>query len=284
MSKVPPSFGDLGKNARDLFDKEFAFAKVKLSLKTKTESGVEFETNGTHDVERSRTNGSLKTKVKFPDQGVTFSETWNTNSEMNAEFNYEPSAVEGLKLTLNSSFLPSSGTKSAALKANYKTDYLNVEGDVDLLMTGPTFKGSTVLMYNGWYAGYQVGYNTSSAKLSANNISAGYAGQDFTVHGRLTDISDCVTSVYHKVSDKTEVGITTAYNLQTSNVSLGLVGKYTLDDDSLVKAKVNNLGQIGMAYTQELRKGVKLNLSTLVEGRNINAGGHKLGASLSFES
>lgn len=50
------------------------------------------------------------------------------------------------------------------------------------------------------------------------------------------------------------------------------------------QAKVNNQGQIGMAYTQEIRRGVKLNLSALVEGKNINAGGHKLGASLSFES
>lgn len=39
--------------------------------------------------------------------------------------------------------------------------------------------------YNGWYAGYQVGYNTSSAKLMANNIAAGYTGSDFNVHARL---------------------------------------------------------------------------------------------------
>jgi len=36
--------------------------------------------------------------------------------------------------------------------------------------------------YKGWYGGYQVGYNTSTAKLTANNIAAGYQGTDFTVH------------------------------------------------------------------------------------------------------
>ncbi len=41
--------------------------------------------------------------------GVTFSESWNTNSELNTELAYEPSGIDGLKLTLNSSFLPSSG-------------------------------------------------------------------------------------------------------------------------------------------------------------------------------
>ena len=46
---------------------------------------------------------------------------------------------------------------------------------------------------------------------------------------------------------------------------------------------MNNQGQIGVAYTQSLRHGVMLNLSGLIEGRNINAGGHKLGLSLDFD-
>ena len=32
------------------------------------------------------------------------------------------------------------------------------------------------------------------------------------------------------------------------------------------------------------RTGVRLGLSTLIEARNVNAGGHKLGLSLDFES
>lgn len=48
-------------------------------------------------------------------------------------------------------------------------------------------------------------------------------------------MSDCLTSVHHKVSDTTEVGLNTTYNLQTSNVGLGIVGKYTLDDGAIVK-------------------------------------------------
>ena len=36
--------------------------------------------------------------------------------------------------------------KSARMKTAYKRDYVNMEGDVDLVMTGPVFKGSTVFM------------------------------------------------------------------------------------------------------------------------------------------
>ena len=50
-------------------------------------------------------------------------------------------------------------------------------------------------------------------------------------------MADCLTSVYHKVSDRTEVGLNTTYNLQTSNVGLGIVGKYTLDDGAVLKVR-----------------------------------------------
>ncbi len=36
--------------------------------------------------------------------------------------------------------------KSARLRCGYKREYVNVEGDVDVLMTGPMLKGSTVFM------------------------------------------------------------------------------------------------------------------------------------------
>ena len=52
----------------------------------------------------------------------------------------------------------------------------------------------------------------------------------------------------------------------------------------LKKIKVNNLSQVGLSYTQQLRDGVKLILSTLVDGKNINGGGHKLGLGLELNA
>ena len=47
---------------------------------------------------------------------------------------------------------------------------------------------------------------------------------------------------------------------------------------------MNNGGQIGLGYTQNLRDGVKLTLSALVEGKTLNQGGHKLGVALDFDA
>ncbi len=49
------------------------------------------------------------------------------------------------------------------------------------------------------------------------------------------DVADCAASVHHKINDKTEVGLSTAYNINTSNVALGMVGKYSLEDGATVK-------------------------------------------------
>jgi len=48
--------------------------------------------------------------------------------------------------------------------------------------------------------------------------------------------------------------------------------------------KVNNSSHVGLGYTQKLRDGVKLTVSSLIDGKNINAGGHKVGLGLDFEA
>lgn len=281
---TPPFYEDLGKASRDVFNKGYDYPKIKLSLKTTTESGVQFETNGSHDLDKSRTTGCLKTKLKFPEQGLTFTESWNTSSELNAELKYTPDAVKGLELSLNSNWTPSSGQKSAKFCTKYSREYFSIDADADIQTTGPMFRGSAVFLYKGWYAGYELGYSTNKSQFTANNASVGYTGEDFTCHSSLKDLSDCLASVHHKLSDRTEIGLQTTYNVQTGNPSLGVATKYTMCDGAVLRAKVNHNGQIGMGYTQDLRKGVKIGFSSLVEARNINGGGHKLGLSLDFES
>lgn len=50
------------------------------------------------------------------------------------------------------------------------------------------------------------------------------------------------------------------------------------------KAKVNNNSQVGVAYTQRLRDGIKLTLSSLIDTKNLNQGGHKIGLGLDMEA
>merc|ERR1712083_1113714 len=65
-----------------------------------------------------------------------------------------------------------------------------------------------------------------------------------------------------------------------TNTKFGIGAKYVLEDGAVVRAKINNSSEIGLGYQQKLRDGVTVTLSTLVNGANFNAGGHKIGVSL----
>ena len=66
---APPSYSDIGKQARDVFGKGYHFGLVKLDVKSKTSSGVEFSAGGS-----SSTDGGKVTGTKF--SLVTASETF----------------------------------------------------------------------------------------------------------------------------------------------------------------------------------------------------------------
>lgn len=91
-------------------------------------------------------------------------------------------------------------------------------------------------------------------------------------------------SVYHKVNSDLAVGVQLAWNNNSNATKLGLGASFNLDKDATVRAKVNNDSQIGLGYQQKLRDGVVLSLSSLVDGKNFNTGGHKIGIALELNA
>ncbi|XP_077330026.1 non-selective voltage-gated ion channel VDAC1 isoform X5 [Lithobates pipiens] len=169
---------------------------------------MEFISSGSANAETSKVTGSLETKYKWAEYGLTFTEKWNTDNALGTEITVEDQLAKGLKLTFDSSFSPNTGND------------------------GTEFGGS----------------------------------------------------VYQKVNNKLETAINLAWTAGNSNTRFGIAAKYQIDSDASFSAKVNNSSLIGLGYTQTLKQGIKLTLSTLLDGKNINAGGHKLGLGLEFEA
>jgi len=194
----------------------------------------------------------------------------------------EDQMVKGLKLTFDTTFAPQTGKKSGKIKAAYKQEHVNTNWDVDFDFAGPTVNGAAVLGYQGWLAGYQMAFDTSKSKLAKSNFAVGYTTGDFTLHTSVEDGSDFTGSVYQKVNRDLETGVQLNWTAGSNATKFGLAAKYTVDKDANIRAKVNNNSQIGLSYQQKVRDGVTLTLSTLVEGRNFNQGGHKIGLGLDF--
>lgn len=178
----PPSYSDLGKNARDIFGKGYHFGLWKLDCKSKTESGVEFSTSGHSNQDTGKVFGSLETKYKFPEYGLTFSEKWNTDNTLYTDVTHTDKLLQGLKLTFEGSFAPQSGNKNGKLKASYGQDFVKIDSDVNINMAGPVINASGVVGYEGWLAGYQTAFDTQKTKLVINNFAIGYTAKEFAVH------------------------------------------------------------------------------------------------------
>lgn len=281
---VPPAYSDLGKSAKDIFSKGFGYGILKIDVKTKSQSGVEFNTSGSNNTDTGRSGGHLETKYKMKDLGLTFNQKWNTDNTLTTEITLEDQLANGLKLGLDTSFVPNTGKKSAKLKTSYKRDFVNVGCDLDFDMAGPTVHTAAVLGFEGWLAGYQMAFDTAKSKLVKNNFALGYKTGDFQLHTSVNDGTEFGGSIYQKVNSNLETAVNLAWTAGSNNTRFGLGAKYQLDKDASLSAKVNNACLVGVGYTQTLRPGVKLTLSALIDGKNVNAGGHKIGLGFELEA
>ncbi|KAM9810782.1 voltage-dependent anion-selective channel protein 3 [Neosynchiropus ocellatus] len=281
---VPPSYSDLGKSAKDIFNKGFGYGILKLDLKTKSQNGVEFATAGTSNTDSGKSGGHLETKYKMKELGLSFTNKWNTDNTLTTEITVEDQLAQGMKVGLDTSFVPNTGKKSAKLKTAYKRDFINMGCDLDFDMAGPTVHAAAVLGYEGWLAGYQIAFNTAKSLLTQNNFALGYKAADFQLHTSVNDGTEFAGSIYQKVNSKMETAVQLAWTAGSNNTRFGVGAKYQLDKDSSLSAKVNNACLVGVGYTQTMRPGVKLTLSALIDGKNVNGGGHKVGMGFELEA
>ena len=70
-------------------------------------------------------------------------------------------------------------------------------------------------------------------------------------------------TLFQKVNPNLETGVQLAWTAGSNATRFGLGCKYQLDDDSAVRAKINNASQLGLGYQQKLRQGMNL-VSTMI--------------------
>ena len=98
---APPKYGDLGKQANDVFSKGYHFGLLKLEVKTKTDTGVEFTTGGNSNMETGKVAGSLETKYQVKDLGMTLTEKWTTDNTLNTSLDVVDKVREMMRLPVD---------------------------------------------------------------------------------------------------------------------------------------------------------------------------------------
>uniref|UniRef100_A0A8C7A773 Non-selective voltage-gated ion channel VDAC3 n=1 Tax=Neovison vison TaxID=452646 RepID=A0A8C7A773_NEOVI len=96
-----PTYCDLGKATKDVFNKGYGIRMIKIDLRTKSYSGVEFSTSGHAYANTGKVSGNIETKYKVYKYGLTFTQKWNTDNILRTEISLENKLAEGLKLTFD---------------------------------------------------------------------------------------------------------------------------------------------------------------------------------------
>uniref|UniRef100_A0A8D2AQ05 Non-selective voltage-gated ion channel VDAC2 n=1 Tax=Sciurus vulgaris TaxID=55149 RepID=A0A8D2AQ05_SCIVU len=243
---------------------------VKLDVKTKSYSGVEFSTSRSSNTDTGKVTETLEIKYKWCGYGLTF-----TDNSIGTEITTEDQICQGLKLTFDATFSPNTGKTK---------ECINLGCDVDFGFVGPAIHGSAAFGYEGWLAGYQMIFDSAKSKLIRNNFAVGYRTGDFQLHTHVNDGTEFGGSVYQKVCEDLDTSVNLAWTSGTNSTPFGIAAKHQLDSTASISAKVSNSSLIGVGYTQTLRPGVHFTLSALVDGKSINTGGHRLGLALELEA
>lgn len=119
--------------------------------------------------------------------------------------------------------------------------------------------------------------------MTQSNFAVGYKMDEFQFHTNVNNRTQFGGSVYQKVNKKLEAAVSLTWTAGNSNTRFGIAAEYQVNPDACFSAKVNNSSLIGLRYPQTLKPGIKLTLSALLDGKNVNAGGHKLGLGLEFQ-
>jgi voltage-dependent anion channel protein 2 len=280
---APPSFSDLGKQARDLLSKSFVTGQWKVEAKTKAQSNFKVKATMVNNTDNNVNLSSIEDEFSWPDYGLKFVEKWNTDNTLATEVVIEDQLLAGLKTSFDTSFNPSSGKKKGVVKNSYKHERVSLDLDLDFTYSGVQIKGSSVAGYEGWLAGAQVNFDTAAGKVATHNVSLGYLGKDYAVTAFCKDARDFEGSYYHNVNPEWEVAATGTYSADGNQPGVNLAAKYNLSDETNLKAKVNHAGEVTFSLQQKVAKGLSLTLSSWINARNFHAGGHKVGFALELD-
>lgn len=279
---APPKYADLGKEARDLINKDFHSVN-HLKVSTKSSNGFQFTTEKSHDRGSGLVGASLETKYNC--DLWSLSTKWNTDSVISNTVSVANQGLDGLNVDIDTSYSLISGKKSMKVKTAYTGSTLfHPTLDLDAsCMTKPNVDFSLVLAHQGFHAGYQTSFDSSASKLAGHNLTLGYKKDNLILTGAVENLSKYVGSVYYQIKEGVSAAFQADYT-PGSSPNFSLCTKYDMGSDATFKAKVDQNLTMACSYITKIRPGVSLTASTSHNAKALSQGGHKVGLSLNFEA
>jgi len=282
----PPTFADLGKQSRDLFNKGYnhGFLKFDSTTVSGSKSEIQFKTGASHNLTSQKLGGNLEVQYKIPEYGFTITEKWNTDNTLGSVFEVKDQLAKGLKLTLDSNYTPHNAKRDGLLKAEWGNDVARINGNVSL-SAGPLVQLAGVVAQKDWLIGAQAKFDVSTNELKGTSVAVGRVTNEYALHSFTNDGREFGASFFHKVHRNLELGAQLGWTVGDVGTRFGLASKYQLSPDMALRAKVDNKSNFAVAATHDLANGVKLTFTSAfsllgTNDPNVN----KFGVGIEYES
>jgi len=290
----PGLFADLGKRVSDLLSKEFPSEKQenKLAWKGQARNDVTLETTLLQRKDGSIL-GSFAPKYKHKDWNTTFSAELNTKKEVKVEVSAEDLlSVDGLKTTLTGW---SKGNENfGVVGVEYKHELATATVSVDYgKPQGSTVKASAVIGAQGVALGASTEYFFGGeSELRDLTTVLSYASSEFdiTAFGKIQnqgdeDHNELGASYFHRITPEWHVGSEVVFETANADAKpkLTFATQYQLQSDTVLKAKFDTAGKLGLSYQQKYNRNAKLTLSSTIDTNSLGGkNGSTFGFSLSL--
>jgi len=259
---APPTYADLGKAARDLFNKGYnvGFLKLEHTSKAGQNKEVEFKTQAAHNILAGKMGGSLDVKYKLAAYGVTLTEKWNTDNTLGTVIEVQDKLAKGVKLTLDSSYSPNLEKRGGKVKAEWANPQWRLNADV-ALEGSPVLNMSGVLAYEDWLFGVATSVDTAQSRLRATNVAFGRETPEYTLHSFMDNGHEFGGSLFHRITRDLEMGAQLGWTVGDQSTRFALASKYAVTPDHMLRMKVSNQSQLTVATTHLLSDKLKMTLS-----------------------
>eukprot|EP00045_Choanoeca_perplexa_P022655 m.10170 g.10170 ORF g.10170 m.10170 type:complete len:279 (+) comp9603_c0_seq1:52-888(+) len=277
---APPKFTDIGKAAKDLFGDDFGGASTKFTFKSVASNGTNIKVEGARSNSSGAVDALLETKFTHKATGVSVKEKWTTKNVVSTELSVKDKFVAGSDATLAANFLPSGkGLSDMKLKTGYKADKFAANAEV----SQKSVVANGVFAYGKFVLGAGTTFDIAKSTASRSKFAVGYTDGNMSVTSSIAEGGVVEGSLYHVPSNSLKTGVQFAWN-GDSNTSFAVAGRYELDVDTFVKAKVDKALNMNLSYVQNIRPGVTMRLSADVAGNNLSSDAHQVGVHLTLNA
>ncbi|XP_014606349.1 PREDICTED: voltage-dependent anion-selective channel protein 1-like [Polistes canadensis] len=285
-----PNFSDLGKSARDVFKTGYYYGKglFKLNVKSKKTGIFEMTSDLFINADTLKLNGLLETKYNTENYG-NIVQKWTSDGTAFLGCEMTGKLLDGLTLLSEFFYNPQTTFKGMKLDTKYINDRVNgictlANENFD---SNLNVYGAIVVRFKELFVGYQCGYKTATKELTKNDLGFAFGYRDLAFHLRCTLIPhEFGCSVLYKVNSDWDIALNgiSAKSGRLHKWMVGVAAKYKLDEDSILRFKMNNAMQLGTSLQLKLNENATVSFSFCFDCTNINRGNHKVGMGYYIEA